>query len=372
MRISGGGRCNVTNHCFDVNELLSNYPRGAKELRQVFHKFSPADTIDWFKKQGISLKTEPDGRMFPISDSSETIIDCFLTLAQKYSIDLRLHSEVNVIRKKDQHFEIKTNNGTLVAAYVVCAMGGHPKIGSYSLIANLGHTIVSPIPSLFTINLPGAAISKQLQGLAVQQAEVSISGTRYKWQGPLLITHWGLSGPAVLKLSAFAAEDFHLKNYESDIQVNWLAPLKADEIFTALQKMKEEQKRVHPHSATAFGLPRRLWEFLCLQTEITNDAPMAEIADKKLRNLAETLGRSVFKMSGKTTFKEEFVTCGGVLLKEVDFKTMESKRIPGLYLCGEILNVDGITGGFNFQNAWSTAFVAATAVSQKLGFKPGQ
>lgn len=304
--------------------------------------------------------------MFPVSDSSETIISCFLDLAHKHGIELRLHTEVTSIKKRGESFEVRTNLETISADYVVCAIGGHPKSGSYSLISNLGHSIVSPIPSLFTINLPGAPISKQLQGLAVQLAEVAISGTKYKWQGPLLITHWGLSGPAVLKLSAFAAEEFHTKNYESDILVNWLAPQKIEEIFMDLRKMKENHKRVHPHSAPAFGLPRRLWEYLCFESGISNEVPLAEISDKKLKHLAEVLGRSVFKMSGKTTFKEEFVTCGGVHLKEVDFKTMESKLVPGLYFCGETLNVDGITGGFNFQNAWSTAYVVAETISLKF------
>ncbi len=305
--------------------------------------------------------------MFPVSDSSETIIQCFLSLANQLGIELQLQTEVTSIKKTKQGFEVKTNSGTLSANAVVCAIGGHPKSGSYSIIANLGHTIVTPIPSLFTLNLPAAAITKELQGLAVQQAEVAISGTKLKWQGPLLITHWGLSGPAVLKLSAFAAEIFHEKKYEGDILVNWLGSSSTEEIFNELRKLKAEHKKNHPHSIPAFGLPRRLWEHLCQQSEISNEFPMAEIPDKKLRKLAEALGRSVFKMSGKTTFKEEFVTCGGVLLKEVDFKTMESKLVSGLYFCGETLNVDGITGGFNFQNAWSTAYVAASTLSSKFG-----
>lgn len=304
--------------------------------------------------------------MFPVTDSSETIIDCFLTLAKKYNISLQLQTEVTSIKTISSGFEVKTSKGTQVANAVVCAMGGHPKSGSYAIISNLGHTIVPPIPSLFTLNLPGAKISKELQGLAVQQAEVAISGTRLKWQGPVLVTHWGLSGPAVLKLSAFAAELFHEKQYEGDIVVNWLAPHSLESIFELLKKIKVEQKKSHPYSLPLLGLPRRLWEFLCSESGITNELPISEVSDKKLRKLAEGLGKSVYKMSGKTTFKEEFVTCGGVTLKEVDFKTMESKIAPGLFFCGETLNVDGITGGFNFQNAWSTAYVAACALSSKF------
>jgi hypothetical protein len=362
VRISGGGRCNVTNACTDISELVKNYPRGGRELRQVFHRFSTPDTINWFAEQGVVLKTEDDGRMFPMSDTSETIINCFINLANKLNIDLHLNCEVNSIIKSRSGFDLKTKEKVFQADAVVCAIGGHPKAGTYDLIKHLGHTIVPPIPSLFTINLPGAEISKSLQGIAVKEAAIKIEGTSLKWQGPILITHWGLSGPAVLKLSAFGAEELFRRDYKADLQLNWIWPIEEQEAFATLQSIKSNKNKMHPYNCSDFGLPKRLWEFLCNESQITNELPWAEIPDRKLRVLAKILCQHSFQMSGKTTFKEEFVTCGGIELKEVDFKTMQSKIVPGLYFCGESLNIDGVTGGFNFQSAWSTAWLAASAI----------
>lgn len=360
--MSGGGRCNVTHQCFENSELVKNYPRGNKELRQVFSQFSVQHTIDWFKQQGIVLKTEEDGRMFPYSDSSQTIIDCFLTLAQKLNISIKTQCEVFTIQKNEGTFSLKTNTGTLLADALVCASGGHNKGGAYQLIKNLGHTIDEPIPSLFTFNLPNEPIKKELQGISVPLAHVKINNSKLNYSGPVLITHWGLSGPAVLKLSAFAAKDFFDLDYRSAIIVNWASPLNLNEIETELKRIQKEKNKALPYSNALFNLPKRLWEFLCFTSGINNTKPWAEISNKHLQQLAASIGNSRFTMEGKTTFKEEFVTCGGVSLKEVDFKTMQSKLVPGLFFCGEVLNIDGITGGFNFQNAWSTAWVCAQSI----------
>ena len=317
------------------------------------------DTISWFKQQGIILKTEEDGRMFPYSNDSQTIIDCFLGLANKLKIKIQTQCEVFSIQKNREHFILKTNKDNLMADALICALGGHNKAGAYDIIKNLGHSIDKPIPSLFTLNLPNELIKKELQGISVKNAQVTIEGTKLNYHGPVLITHWGLSGPAVLKLSAFAAKDFFDLNYTSVIRVNWVYPLKLSEVAEQLKQIQITKHKALPYSNPALDLPKRLWEFLCNSSGILNNKPWAEISNKQMNQLTEKLVGSSYKMEGKTTFKEEFVTCGGVQLKEIDFKTMQSKKIPGLYFCGEVLNIDGITGGFNFQSAWSTAWVCA-------------
>lgn len=362
VKISGGGRCNVTNHCFENSELVKNYPRGNKELYQVFSKFGVRETIEWFERHGVRLKTEEDGRMFPVTDNSQTIIDCFLKLAEKNDIHIQTHCEVFAIRKKENLFYVKTNQAEIIADAVICSIGGHNKAESYFLIRNLGHKIIDPIPSLFTINLPNETIKKELQGISVKEAQVKIQGTKLHYHGPVLITHWGLSGPAVLKLSAFAAQEFHQLCYHAVIAVNWIYPLKVHEAEQAVKHLQKQKHKALPYSAPAFSLPKRLWEYLCGQAEIDNTRPWSEISNKQLNKLGEKLCNSTYKMEGKTTFKEEFVSCGGIDLKEIDFKTMQSKLIPGLYFCGEVLNIDGITGGFNFQAAWSTAWICAESI----------
>ena len=361
VRISGGGRCNVTNHCLDNQALVKNYPRGQKELLQVFARFSVQDTLQWFPKYGVPLKTEEDGRVFPASNSSESIIHCFMTLAEKHHIKILTGCEVHAV-KKNANFQIKTSSGNFEADVVIAASGGYHKSAGYDWLKNMGHKIDSPIPSLFTFNLPNADIKKQLQGISVNHAKVSTKESKHGYEGPVLITHWGLSGPAVLKLSAFAAHDFYNANYTGTIYVNWVHPNNAvdvENILLQTQKLKHKSLAVN-HAE--FQLPKRLWEFFCIEADIENTKPWAEISLKKIRKLAQLLVRSEYHMEGKTTFKEEFVTCGGINLKEIDFKTMQSKRIPNLYFCGEVLNVDGITGGFNFQAAWSAAWVCAKAI----------
>jgi predicted Rossmann fold flavoprotein len=362
VKVSGGGRCNLTHYCFDINELVKNYPRGQKELKQVFHQFDVQDTIDWFEKQGLKLKVEDDGRMFPQSNSSQSVIDLFCDLAKMHNIKIITGCEVFSIKKTDKSFHLKTNLTEMAADAIVCCMGGHHKEAAYHLIKNLGHSIKQPIPSLFTLNLPKEIIRKQLQGLSVPEAQVRVVGSSLKYHGPVLITHWGLSGPAVLKLSAFAAQEFFEANYHAGILVNWVYPKTNSEVEAELKLIQKNKHKALPYSSSQFGLPKRLWEFLCLQADIDNSKPWAELSNKQLHKLTENLSNSNYQMEGKTTFKEEFVSCGGVNLKEVDFKTMQSKLVPGLYFSGEVLDIDGITGGFNFQSAWSTAWICANSI----------
>lgn len=357
VRISGGGRCNVTHHCFENSDLVKNYPRGEKELRQVFAQFSVADTIDWFAKRGVKLKVEQDGRMFPESNSSETIINCFLNEAQKYNVDVNLNEEVLSLEiNADGKKILKTTQHNYVSDAVICCIGGHPQLKNYVFLKQCGHVIDEPIPSLFTLNLPNSNI-KELMGLSVKQGTVKVIGTKHQYTGPVLITHWGLSGPAVLKLSAFAAMDFFQKQYHADIAVNWTGQLKEEEVREELTKHLQSKALVV--NTPLYDIPKRLWEYLILKSDIALHKPWLELGKKQLNKLCQVLVNDVYNMNGKTTFKEEFVTAGGINLKDVNFKTMESKKVKGLFFCGEVLNIDGITGGFNFQNAWSTAWIAA-------------
>jgi predicted Rossmann fold flavoprotein len=378
VRVSGGGRCNVTHHCFENNELIKNYPRGEKELRQVFSQFSVQDTIDWFLKRGVKLKVEQDGRMFPESNTSETIINCFLQEAQKYNIDINLNEEVlEILSSTNSHAElvsashetlkqvqgdninsvtVKTSKQTYTADAIICSIGGHNQEKNYAFLKQCGHTIDELIPSLFTLNLPQSHI-KELMGLSVKSGTVKVIGTKHQYTGPVLITHWGLSGPAVLKLSAFAAYDFFKLNYQAGISLNWTGTLNEEVLKEELSLQLGSKALIV--NTPLFEIPKRLWEYLVLRSDIPLSKPWIELGKKQLNKLAQVLCNDVYDMHGKTTFKEEFVTSGGINLKEVNFKTMESKKVPHLFFCGEVLNIDGITGGFNFQNAWSTAWIAA-------------
>ncbi len=357
VRISGGGRCNVTHHCFENNELIKNYPRGERELRQVFSQFSVIDTIEWFAERGVKLKTEADGRMFPESNNSETIINCFLSEAQKHNISIKLSEEVLSIHKSiDKKLVVETSNQTTIFDVVICSIGGHHQQKNYEFLKKCGHTIDELIPSLFTLNLPQSSI-KELMGLSVKNGTVKVIGTKHQYTGPVLITHWGLSGPAVLKLSAFAAADFFKLNYHAGISVNWTGNLNEEEVKNLLSFNLSSKALIV--NAPLLDIPKRLWEYLILKADISLSKPWVELGKKQLQKLAQILINDVYSMQGKTTFKEEFVTAGGINLKEVNFKTMESKLMPHLFFCGEVLNIDGITGGFNFQNAWSTSWVAA-------------
>ena len=268
VKVSGGGRCNVTNHCLDNNELIKNYPRGYKELNQVFSKFNVQHTSDWFKKQGVVLKTEADDRMFPDTNSSQTIIDCFMNLSKKLNISIQINSEVLSIEANKDKFNIITNLKNYSANAIICALGGHNKTKAYNIIKQLGHNIIEPIPSLFTFNLPNESIKNNLQGISVKNAQIKIVQNKLQYNGPVLITHWGLSGPAVLKLSAFAATDFYKQNYFSDIIVNWVYPLKPIEVELFIKQFQKNKHKALPYSQSMFDLPKRLWEFLCIKSDI--------------------------------------------------------------------------------------------------------
>lgn len=359
VRISGGGRCNVTNHTFEISELVKNYPRGAKELRQVFSRFAVQDTINWFEKRGVKLKAEPDGRMFPVTDSSETIIDCFMMEAKRLNVKINLEAEVLSIHPNNQTLNVKTNKHTYTADAVICSTGGHNQKKNYSFIEEAGHSISPLIPSLFTINLKNEGIT-ELMGLSVKNTTVKVEGTKHQYTGPVLITHWGFSGPAVLKLSAFAAKDFFEQDYNAGILINWTGDLNGELVSSELVSYLGEKSLMV--NSPLFELPKRLWEYILLRAELPLNKPWNELGKKQLNKLAQVLCNDRYEMRGKTTFKEEFVTSGGVNLKEIDFKTMQSKIVPNVYFCGEVLDIDGITGGFNFQNAWSTAYVAASSI----------
>lgn len=362
VKVSGGGRCNVTHHCFDNTDLIKNYPRGEKELRQVFAQFSVQDTINWFKQRGVKLHAEPDGRMFPESNNSDTIIQCFLTEAGKYGVEIVLNEEVTALTKADHQIHVKTNQGTYHANAVICSIGGHHQSKNYEFLKQCGHHIDPLIPSLFTINLPQSHI-RELMGLSVKNGTVKVLGTKYQYTGPVLITHWGLSGPAVLKLSAFAAQEFYKQNYEAGIMLNWTGTLNEEDAKDRLSEHLHSKALIV--NTPLFEMPKRLWEYLLHKADIPFDKPWTELGKKQMNKLAQTLCADVYQMKGKTTFKEEFVTAGGINLKDVNFKTMESKILPGLFFCGEVLNIDGITGGFNFQNAWSTAWIASQHALRK-------
>lgn len=362
VRVSGGGRCNVTNHCFDPLKLSRHYPRGEKALKEVFKEYHAKDTVAWFASKGVQLKTEPDGRMFPVTDSSQTIIDCFLREAERLNIRIETGEEVTSIMPREESYRIETSKGrTFESARILIATGGNPKSDAYRFIRDTGHSIRMPIPSLFTFNDTDKRFA-DLMGVSVPTAEIRIAKTRFLQRGPILITHWGLSGPAVIKLSAWAAEHLHSVNYDFMAVVNWAGGITEDEMRTLLLAQKSERPKQKLHNHPLFDLPQRLWTKLCTLADIPPDRIWGELPLKNLNKLLENLIRCTFHIRGKTTFKEEFVTCGGVEIDEINWRTMESKRHKGIFLAGEVLNVDGETGGFNFQAAWSMAFQAARSL----------
>ena len=365
VKVSGGGRCNVTHDCADPMQLSQHYPRGEKPLRSVFKMHSAVDTIAWFEDKGVRLKAEEDGRMFPVTNRSQTIIDCFLSEAERLGIKIETGVAVTKIHREGSTFIIETASGrSYTSRRVLIATGGSPKVDGYSLIRDLGHSIKDPIPSLFTFNDEAKEFS-DLMGVAVPDAEVRIVGTKLKQRGPLLITHWGLSGPAVIKLSAWAAEYLHSVKYDFHVAVSWIGPVKEEDTRQFLLKQKQVRLKQKIYGHPLFELPQRIWVRLCMLAEIPEDKVWGEVALRNLNKLLEYLIRCPFHIQGKTTFKEEFVTCGGVDLREVDLSTMESKIVKGLYFAGEVLNIDGETGGFNFQAAWSTAYIAAMSAFAK-------
>ena len=355
VRISGGGRCNVTHACFEPNELVKFYPRGEKELRGPFHQFCSGDTIEWFEKHGVELKIEADGRMFPVSNSSQTIIDCFLEATNKLGIAVLTGQSVQSIFKKDTHWKIETQNENYVTEKLILATGSNPKV--WEMLQKFGHAIVSPVPSLFTFNIKDSRI-KELPGVAAQ-VTAKVKDTKLTSTGPLLITHWGMSGPAILKLSAWGARVLHDKNYQFTIFVNWLNDAEKDEVEKSLKELKQEHAKKSVSKKSPFELTNRLWESLVLASGIEPETKWADLSKIQLQSLVNQLINGTFQVNGKSTFKEEFVTAGGIDLKEINFKTMESKLHGNLYFAGEIVNIDAITGGFNFQNAWTSGFIVA-------------
>jgi len=360
VRVSGGGRCNVTHACFDPNELVKFYPRGEKELRGPFHQFCSGDTIEWFEKHGVELKIEDDGRMFPVSNSSQTIIDCFLHASHKLGITILTGQSVQSIFNKDNCWKIETQTENYLAEKLILATGSNPKI--WDMLHTFGHAIITPVPSLFTFNIKDPRI-KELPGIATQ-VNVKVIGSKLESTGPLLITHWGMSGPAILKLSAWGARILHDKNYQFAIEVNWLNEIETEEVETLLKELKQEHAKKTVAKKSPFELQNRLWESLVLASGIGAETKWADLSKIQLQNLANQLTKGIFQVNGKSTFKEEFVTAGGIDLKEINFKTMESKLHPNLYFAGEIVNIDAITGGFNFQNAWTSGFIVANAIAE--------
>lgn len=356
VKVSGGGRCNVTHACFNPIELVNYYPRGKKELISIFHRFAPGDTIEWFAKRGVELKIEEDGRMFPTTDNSQTIIDCFLSAANKYGVKVLTGVEVSSINKKDQQFIIASKKDKWNADFVVFAMGGSNKLKSYQLVESIGHSIIPPVPSLFTFNLSKHP-SNQLMGLSFP-ATVRIKGTNYEESGPLLFTHWGMSGPAILKLSSQAAVYLNQRSYQFEFEVCWL-----EGAAGFVQKHRKVSSSKQLKNTKVEGMPQRLWDYLLNRAKINEQLNWADLSKAQMSKLISVLGNDSYRANGKTTFKEEFVSCGGVDLKEVDFKSMQSKVHSNIFFCGEVLNIDALTGGFNFQAAWSTAYVVAESVS---------
>ena len=364
VKVSGGGRCNVTHAEFLPKELTQNYPRGEKELLGPFHSFMTGDTIEWFSKRGVELKIEEDGRMFPITDSSQTIIDCFVSETERLGVDVLKSQSVKTIKKEDEFWKIKTTSEEFSAEKLVIATGSNPKI--WKLLEGLDHTIIPPVPSLFTFNIDDKRI-KDLPGLSTE-ASVKVLNENAKTvlesEGPLLITHWGMSGPAILKLSAWGARLLEPTKYHFSIQVNWLLDFSSSEIIEKFKNLKIELAKKLVTKNAQFDLPKRLWKSLVEASNISETTTWADISKEQIVALASQLTEGIFDVHGKSTFKEEFVTAGGVKLKEVDFKTFESKKHKNLYFAGEVLNIDAITGGFNFQNAWTGGYLVAQSIAK--------
>lgn len=362
VKVSGGGRCNVTHACFDPQELIQYYPRGQKELLSPFYQFQPGDTMEWFQHRGVALKIEEDGRIFPTSDNSQTIIDCFLKELQKKQIQVWQQTKVTAIHPKENSFQIQTNKGGLSCLSLLIATGGFPQLKSYEFMQHLQHEIIHPTPSLFTFNLPKHPIL-QLQGLA-HPVTIQIKDTSFVESGPVLITHWGMSGPAVLKLSAWAARYLNAQNYEFEYSVNWLPNHDLDEVFILMNEYKRTSANRKVNNLFDFSLPKKLKTYLLHKANVQN-LNWGDVSKQQLQKLLQILFQDLYRSKGKTTFKQEFVTCGGIHLREINFKTMESKLIPNLYFAGEVIDIDALTGGFNFQAAWTTGWIAAQSIAKK-------
>lgn len=363
VKVSGGGRCNVTHRPMEVSKLVKNYPRGEKFLKKVFHFFTIEDTFEWFESRGVPLKVESDGRVFPTSDSSQTIINCLQKEAEQLGVKIRIATGIKEVNPTKAGYELITEKGVFRADAVVVSSGGHPKLEGYQFLKSLNHRIQAPIPSLFTFNTPGESL-RELMGVAVSVSLVKLEGTKLNYRGPILITHWGISGPAVLKLSAFGAEWLHEHDYQARAIVNWNAELGENDYLNHLLNYAKlhPQRKVVSHAL--FDVPSRLWEHFCDRSGILESNLYGNLSKKQLNRLVQNLFCYILEVQGKTTFKEEFVTAGGIALEDVNPETMQSKYHPNLFFAGEVLNLDGITGGFNFQAAWSTGYLAGISLKK--------
>lgn len=363
VKISGGGRCNVTHAAFEISHLSKNYPRGEKFLKKVFRHFAVKDTIQWFESRGVALKTEADGRMFPVSDNSQSIIDALQTAANQKGVKVIYSFNVREINKRNSVFEVSSDDRKLEFDRIIVCTGGNPKMEGFDFLANFKHTIEPPIPSLFTFNTPQEPI-KKLMGISVPDAFVRLEGTKMAYRGPLLITHWGLSGPAVLKLSAFGAKWLFDQQYKAKAHVRWGNDWTEEGLTRQLLSFQNEHPKKKITTNPLLGIPARLWEHLCEKSEMGTDNLWQNLPKKHFNKLVQNLFCYIVAVEGKTTFKEEFVTAGGIVLDEVNPESMESRLVEGLYFAGEVMNIDGITGGFNFQAAWSTGYVAGISAVQ--------
>ncbi|MCH7411887.1 NAD(P)/FAD-dependent oxidoreductase [Belliella sp. R4-6] len=357
VKVSGGGRCNVTHAAFEVAQLIKNYPRGEKFLKKTFRHFSVGDTVNWFESRGIKLKREADGRMFPVSDDSESIIQALTKEANLKRVNIRYNFAIDTIKYEKNQFTVFAKDKSETFDKLIICTGGSPKISGFNFIQGLGHHVSEPIPSLFTFNTPQESI-RELMGISVPDAYIKLEGTKLAYQGPLLITHWGLSGPAVLKLSAFGAPWLYDKKYTAKAHIRWNTNWSEYDLQSHLGKFRTEHPKKKIISNPLLGLPGRLWEHLVEKAEIEPSVLWHEISKKNLNKLIQNLFCYIVSIEGKTTFKEEFVTAGGVTLEDVNPDTLESRLYPGLFFAGEVLDIDGITGGFNFQSAWSTGYLA--------------
>ena len=362
VKISGGGRCNVTHACFINRDLVKNYPRGDKALMSPFSRFAAGETIEWFEKQGVKLKIEDDGRMFPVTDSSQTIVDCLYGAAVRLGVKILRGYRVEALQSIDNQFIVKTPNQDFKVDKVVIAAGS--STGMWSLLESLGHTIIQPVPSLFTFNIKDERL-KDLAGLSVPNAEVTVEGTKLSSSGPLLITHWGLSGPGILKLSAWGARELADKNYHFKIKINWIGFESFEDVLVFLNEQKLNTAKKQISNTPLYNISSRLWLRFLMAAQIPTELKWADSNKKQLIALAEELTKGAFEVKGKSTFKDEFVTAGGVKLDEVNFKTFESKIVPNLYFAGEILDIDAITGGFNFQAAWTGGWIVGNAIGDE-------
>ena len=376
VRVSGGGRCNVTHACFEPRELVKRYPRGHRELLGAFHRWQPRDTVDWFAARGVELKTEADGRMFPVTDNSQTIVDCLQGAAEKAGVRVRLQTgvrqlergvpdalEANASGGRVPPFRVTLTTGEIVQCdRLLLATGGNKSNAGFEFARQLGHAVEPPVPSLFTFHIKDPRLA-DLSGVSVEPVATVVRGTALKESGPLLVTHWGLSGPAILKLSAWGARILHDCDYKFTLEVNWTPSFTADTLRAALEAARASNPKKQIGTWCPVGLPLRLWEKLLGAAGIAGATQWAMVAGSALRALAAQICAGEFAVTGKSMFKEEFVTCGGVRLSEVDFKTMESRLVPGLHFAGEVLDIDGITGGFNFQAAWTAGWLAGRTMA---------